>query len=217
MDTVTAAPTTRGIERWGGLGAILYVVLFIAHYVAFRGTPDTSSAPAKIVAWYSDSGNRDKLAFAWIMAGLGLFFLIWFVASLRETVLALGGSFLAAIVAIGGTIYTTLALTSIAISFGIRSMSDDTYRHTVYPGLIHAADDAAYVLHATGGAGAAAMIFATSIALLRARRSTWLAWFGMLAGLAALASIAFFPQLILALWLLVTGGVLLSWSRVRTV
>jgi hypothetical protein len=31
------------------------------------------------------------------------------------------------------------------------------------------------------------------------------------------ASIAFFPQLILALWRLVAGGVLLSWSRVRTV
>ncbi len=216
MDSVTATPT-RSAERWGGLGAILYVVLFIGHYVLFRGAPDTSAAPAKVAAWYSDSGNRDKLAFAWIMAGLGLFFLIWFVAALRETVLALGGSFLAAVVAIGGTIYTTLALTSIAISFGIRSMSDDTYRHTVYPGLIHAADDAGYVLHSTGGAGAAAMIFATSIALLRARRSTWLGWFGLLAGLAALASIAFFPQLIVALWLLVAGAMLLSWSRVRTV
>jgi hypothetical protein len=73
------------------------------------------------------------------------------------------------------------------------------------------------VLHSTGGVGAAAMIFATSIALLRARKSTWLGWFGLLAGLAALASIAFFPQFILALWLLVAGGVLLSWSRVRAV
>jgi len=216
MDTVTASPN-RGIERWGGLGAILYVVLFIGHYVLFRGAPDTSSAPAKIVAWYSDSGNRDQVAYSWIMAGLGLFFLIWFIAALRELVLALGGSFLATVVAIGGAVYTTLALSDIAISFGIRTMSDDTYRHTVYPGLIHAADDAGYVLHATGGVGAAAMVFATSIALLRARRSTWLGWFGMLAGLAALASIAFFPQLILALWLLVAGGVLLSWSRVRAV
>jgi hypothetical protein len=216
MDTVSAAPN-RGIERWGGLGAILYVVLFIGHGALFRGAPDTSAAPAKVVAWYSDSGNRDKLAFAWILAGLGLFFFIWFVAALREMVLALGGSFLAAVVAIGGTIYTSLALTSIAISFGIRSMSDDTYRHTVYPELIHAADDAGYVLHATGGAGAAAMIFAASIALLRARRSTWLGWFGMLAGLGALFSVAFFPQILLALWLLGAGAVLLSWSRVRTV
>jgi hypothetical protein len=31
------------------------------------------------------------------------------------------------------------------------------------------------------------------------------------------AAIAFFPQLIPALWLLAAGGVLLSWSRVRTV
>jgi hypothetical protein len=216
MDTATAAPT-RGLERWAGLGAILYVLLFIGHYVLFRRPPDTSSPPAKVIAWYSDSGNRDQIAFSWIMGGLGLFFLIWFVAALRETVLVLGGSFLATVVAIGGAVYTTLALSDLAISFGIRTMSDDTYRHTVYPELIHAADDAGYVLHSTGGVGAAAMIFATSIALLRARKSTWLGWFGLLAGLAALASIAFFPQLILALWLLVAGGVLLSWSRVRAV
>ena len=214
---VTAAPN-RGIERWGGLGAILYVVLFvIGNFFLFHGAPDTGSAPAKITAWYSDSGNQDKVRVGWVLAGLGLFFLIWFVAALRETVLPLGGSFLAAVVAIGGAIYATLALAAIAVDLGIRTMSDDTYRHTVYPELIHAADDAGYTLHATGGAGAAAMIFAASIALIRARRSAWLGWFGLLAGLAALFSIAFLPQALVALWLLVAGALLLSWSRVRTV
>jgi hypothetical protein len=217
MEPVAASPN-RGIERWGGLGAILYVVLFIiGNFFLFRGAPDTGSAPAKIAAYYSDSGNRDKVAIGWAFAGLGLFFLIWFVAALRETVLTLGGSFLAAVVAIGGAIYCTLALAAIAVDFGIRTMSDDTYRHTVYPELIHAADDAGYTLHATAGAGAAAMIFAASISLIRSRRSAWLGWFGLLAGLAALFSVAFFPQLLLALWLLAAGAMLLSWSRVRTV
>ncbi|MDX6543460.1 MAG: hypothetical protein QOK32_1063 [Gaiellaceae bacterium] len=217
MDTVTAAPN-RGIERWGGLGAIHYVVLFIiGNFILFHGAPDTSSAPAKLTAWYADSGNQDKVRVGWVLAGLGLFFLIWFVAALRETVLALGGSFLAAVVAIGGAIYATLALAAIAVDMGIRTMSDDTYRHTVYPELIHAADDAGYTLHATGGAGAAAMIFAASIALIRARRSAWLGWFGLLAGLGALFSIAFLPQALVALWLLAAGALLLSWSRVRTV
>jgi hypothetical protein len=217
MEPVAASPN-RGIERWGGLGAILYVVLFIiGNFFLFNGAPDTSSAPAKLTAWYSDSGNQDKVRLGWVLAGLGLFFLIWFVAALRETVLGLGGSFLAAVVAIGGAIYATLALAAIAIDMGIRTMSDDTYRHTVYPELIHAADDAGYTLHATGGAGAAAMIFAASIALIRARRSAWLGWFGLLAGLGALFSIAFLPQALVALWLLAAGALLLSWSRVRTV
>ncbi len=107
MVTTTAAPR-HGVERWAGLGGILYVVLFIVgNLLLFHGEPDTSSAPANIAAYYSDSGNRDKIAFGWIIAGLGLFFLIWFVAGLRETVLDLGGSFLAAVVAIGGAVYTT--------------------------------------------------------------------------------------------------------------
>jgi hypothetical protein len=213
MVTTTAAPR-RGLERWAGPGGILYVVFFIVgNFLLFHGAPDTSSAPAKIAAYYSDSGNRDKIAFGWIFAGLGLFFLIWFVAGLRETVLDLGGTFLAAVVAIGGAIYATLALAAIAVNMGLRTMSDDTYRHTVYPELIHAADDAGYVLHATGGAGAAAMIFAASIALIRGRRSAWLGWFGLLAGLGALFSIAFLPQILVALWLLVAGALLFSWSR----
>jgi hypothetical protein len=213
MVTNTAAPR-YGMERWAGLGGILYVVLFIVgNFLLFQGAPDSSSAPAKIAAYYSDAGNRDKIDFGWIIAGLGLFFLIWFVAGLRETVLDLGDSFLAAVVAIGGAVYATLSLAAIAVNMGLRTMSDDTYRHTVYPELIHAADDAGYVLHATGGAGAAAMIFAASIALIRGRRATWLGWFGLLAGLGALASIAFLPQILVALWLLVAGALLLSWSR----
>jgi hypothetical protein len=59
----------------------------------------------------------------------------------------------------------------------------------------HAADDAGYVLHATGGAGASAMIIAASLAFLRSGVvRPWAGWLGVAAGILALASIAFFPQ-----------------------
>jgi hypothetical protein len=116
----------------------------------------------------------------------------------------------ALVTTIGGTVYATLALAAIAVNMGIRTMSDDTFEHAVYPDLIHAANDASYVLHATGGAGAAAMIFAATLAAMRARRiAPWLGWLGLLCGLGALASIAFFPQLLLALWIVVASVALL--------
>jgi hypothetical protein len=211
MATTTAVPRST-LERWSGLGGILYVVLFIVgSWLMLHGSPDSSSAPGKIVQYYSDSGNRDKIGFGWMLAGVGLFLLIWFVAGLRELVLDLGGSFLAAVVAIGGAVYTALALTAIALNMGIQTMSDDTYQHTVYPELIHAAGDASYIIHATGGAGAAAMIFAASAALIRSRRATWLGWFGLLAGLGALLSVVFLPQILVALWIVLAGAVLLGW------
>jgi len=88
-------------------------------------------------------------------------------------------------------------------------MSDDTYHHTVYPGLIHAADDASYILHATGGAGAGAMIIAASVAFMRtAVIPKWAGWLGVVAGILALASILFFTQAAIAIWILLASGLL---------
>src|SRR5262249_11337110 len=102
------------------------------------------------------------------------------------------GRLLTAVTTIGGAIYATLAFAALALNAGIRTMSDDTFHHTVYRGLIRAADDASYMIHATGGAGASAMIFAATIAGMRARPIPgWAGWLGILAGLLALFSIIF--------------------------
>ena len=214
MNTIAAA-TPRGrtdLARWGALGGILYVVLFIiGTIVMFDGEPGSDSRPAKIIAYYSDSGHRDKIGIGWIITGLGIFFFLWFLSALRRAVRRLEGEdgFLTALTTIGGAIYATLAFAAIAVNMGIRTMSDDTYHHTVYPGLIHAADDAGYILHATGGAGASAMIIAASIAGMRAGAvRTWVGWLGIVAGILALASILFFTQLAIAIWILIVSGAL---------
>jgi hypothetical protein len=214
MNTIAAARprTSADLARWAALGGILYVVLFIIGTILlYDGTPDSSSSPAKIIAYYSDSGHRDKIGIGWIVGGLGVFFFLWFLSALRRTVRRLEGEdgFLTALTTIGGAIYATLAFAALAINMGIRTMSDDTFHHTVYPGLIHAADDASYILHATGGAGASAMIIAASLAGMRAGAvRTWVGWLGIVAGILALASILFFTQLAIAIWILIVSGAL---------
>jgi hypothetical protein len=209
-----ADPAVRSpLERWGALGGVLYVVLYvIGVIILFNGAPDSASAPAKIQAWYGDSGHRNRIAIGWILAGLGLFFLIWFIGSLREAVRAGDRTgFLGAIVAIGGAIYVAIDLAALGLDMGIRTMSDDTYHHTVYAGVIHAADDASYVMHSSGTAGMAAMIFAASAAILAGRGlPRWLGWFGLLAGLAALVSILFFTNVVWLLWILVASLLLFA-------
>jgi hypothetical protein len=39
-----------------------------------------------ILAWYSDSGHRDQVNVGWILIGLSIFFLLWFVAALRRAI-----------------------------------------------------------------------------------------------------------------------------------
>src|SRR5262249_34667228 len=138
----------------------------------------------------------------WILTGLGLFTLIWFVAALRERIRESeqGDTFLSTVVLIGGTVYVAGAMAGIAVADGVRTMSEDRYKHQVYSGVIHAAGDASYNLVVTAGVAMASLIFATAVAVRRyAILPRWVSWFGFVAGVAAIFSVIFFTML---LWLL---------------
>src|SRR5207244_2305499 len=100
----------------------------------------------------------------------------------------------------------TTTLAGWSVNAGIKTMSDDTFHHQVYPSLIHAADDAGYVIHASGGAGVSSLMIAASLAAMRAALiPRWAGWVGVVFGILAIASIFFFPQAAVAIWLLVAG------------
>lgn len=208
MEAAVAVGRPRSVARWTALGGVLYVVLFvIGTIVNFSGAPSGDDAPAKFIQWYSDSGHRDRIHIAWILIGLSVFFLLWFIAALRRAVSAIDGEgILTAVVGIGGGIYAALAFAASALNDGIRTMSDDTYQHRVFPELIHAADDATWVMHASGAVGLGAMIIAASLAFMWSGTwPGWAGWVGLVAGILSLASIAFFPQFLFLLWILVVS------------
>src|SRR5205085_3688336 len=203
--------STRGLERWAALGGVLYVVLFvIGTLLQFSGAPNGDAAPSKVIAWYSDSGHRDRLNIGWALIGLGLFSFLWFLTALRQALIRLvGEGFLPTLATVGGAIYAALALAAASVSDGIRTMNDDTYHHQVSPPLVHAANDAAYVLHSSGGAGIGAMMIAASLAVVRTGAlPVAVGWIGVAAGIIALASILFFPWFVIALWLLAASLIL---------
>src|SRR5215212_7016142 len=171
MEPAAPVATERGLTRWAALGGAIYVVLFvIGTYFMFHDAPEGGDAPAKFAQWFGDSGNRDQIHIGWVLTGLSIFFLLWFVAYLRRTVGYLDpDGLLANVVGIGGTVYAATALVALSLEDAIKTMSDDTYQHRVFPELIHAADDAGWVIHASGGAGLGAMIIATSLAFMWAR------------------------------------------------
>jgi hypothetical protein len=199
------------VARWAFLGGVLYVVLFVVGtIVLFSGAAGGDDPPAKVIAWYSDAGHRDRINIGWLLIGLGLFFLMWFIAALRRAVAAVDGEgILTNIVGLGGGVYVALALASVGLNDGIRTMSDDTYQHRVFPELIHAADDAGWVIHASGAAGLAAMIIAASLAFKWAGVwPNWAGWLGTVIGILSLAAIIFFPQFLFLAWILVVSFVM---------
>jgi hypothetical protein len=211
MSAVRPSTARGALERWAGLGAVGYVVLFIAGtLLAFGGQPDTSGPPGKLIAYYSQAGHRDKIIWGWLLAVIGVFFFVWFLGALRQALRRIDADGTLTTVAIaGGGVYAALTLADVSVTDGIKTMSDDTFHHQVYPSLIHAADDAGYLLHSSGGAGAAALIVATSVLASRAALiPRWAGVVGVLVGVLALGSILFVPQFLIAIWLLVAGALL---------
>ncbi len=178
---------SRGLRLWSSLAGLAFVVLAIVGAILLFDGPSDSS-PAKMTSYYDSSSNRTHIHIGWVLTGLGLFALIWFVAALRERVRASEqampeeGTFLSTVVLVGGTVYIAVTMAAIAVADGMRTMSDDTYQHRVYSGVIHAAGDASYLLVVTAGAAMASLIFATSVAVRRyAILPSWVGWFGFVA------------------------------------
>jgi hypothetical protein len=201
----------RGLRVWASLSGLVFVVLAVVGAMLIFDGPSDSS-PAKMASWYGSSSNRAHINIGWILTGLALFSLIWFVAAVRERVREAelrtpeNGTLLSTILLVGGTVYVAVSMAGVAIADGIKTMSDDTYHHAVYSGVIHAANDASYIMVVTGGAALAAFIFATSLAIRRAEiLPRWLGWFGYVAGVAAILSVAFFPMIVWLLWIAVAS------------
>jgi hypothetical protein len=205
---------SRALRAWGSLGGLAFVVLFVVGSALIFDGPNGDESPAKYVAFYGDGSHRTKINIGWLLAGLGVFFFLWFVAALREavrnqTLNSEDGGMLAFLVTIGGTAYGAVTMMAIGEAAGVRTMSDDTFRHQVFPEVIHANDDAVYIAHATGTAALAAMIFAFSLTVLANRMlPRWIGWFGIVAAIAALASLMFVTMFVWLLWIAVTSVVL---------
>ena len=196
----------------GVAGGVAFVALFVMDLLMFSDTPMGDDPPSKVIAYFSDGGHRNRISIACIVAGLGFLFFLVFVAALREAIALLEGDrILSTLTALGGGIYAALGLAAFSLEAGTRTMSDDTYQHRVYPEVIHAADDASWMIHAAGGAALAVMILSVSIAFIRsAAMPSWLGWVGMVGALGALLSIIFFPVFVWLLWVVLVSVLLFA-------
>jgi hypothetical protein len=202
------------LRAWSSLGGIAFTVLAVIGAIFLYDGPQGSS-PAKMAAWYGSGSNRTHINIGWLLTGLGLLCLIWFVAGVRERVAAAeradapDASFLTSLVTIGGTVFIAAGVCQIGIASGIKTMSDDTYHHQVYSGVIHAAGDASYVILAGSGIAMASMIFALALAIFSyGLLPRWVGWFGVVAGVAAIFSLFFFTMLVWLLWIAVASVLL---------
>ena len=123
------------LRVWSSLSGLVFVVLaVVGSALLFDGPSDSS--PAKMAAWYGSSSNRWHINLGWILAGLGLFSLIWLIQALVYWLGGLLGSLaLAALivgvvlaaVAVGLVLYgrSLMSAASLAPDRTIRSVQRD--------------------------------------------------------------------------------------------
>jgi hypothetical protein len=216
MSAVQPTATRGGQHRLAGIAGIGFVVLFpVGSIVTSNGQPDSSSAPAKIISYYGDSGHRDRISIGWLVILVAIFFFLWFLAGLRRSLQRLDpdGS-LSWLATAGGAVYAATTLVGFSLDMGIKTMSDDTYRHQVFPSLIHAADDASYIIYSSGGAGLAALVIGASLVANRAGvLPLWATILSVIIGILSLVLIVFVPNFLVLLWLLAASAALLRSGR----
>jgi hypothetical protein len=201
-------------ERLAALAGAAFVVLYVA---AFGLGIEVGKSDREILAYYADSGNRAKEVVAFfLIAAAALAFLV-FASSLRSAIARAEREtgILAALVLAGGTASAVLVLAGNAVSraTAFAAMSDE---FQLDPNLRRLAEDAGFLLFASGALAAIVLVVAVSLAALRhGVLPRWLGWTGFLAAALLPLAIAFVGFLVLALWVLAVSAAL-AFRRVPT-
>jgi hypothetical protein len=172
--------------RQGAMGGIVFAILtIVAFVIVIPKPPDLDSSAAVIAAYYVD--HQDALRAGLTMVGIGLFFYIWFLGSLRSALSAAeGGSGRLTSIAYGaGLIAPAVLMVGLTAALTAAFRPDD-----VDPGVTRAFNDF-FVVSAAPATSALAAFFA-STALVGFRHGAlpgWAAWTSAIAAVCQLPAI----------------------------
>lgn len=196
-------------ERLAPLTGVAFAVLAVVGNLLQGTPPDFVDDPQKIVAFYTD--NPNAIALGMNVALISLVFLVWFLGSLRRTLLAAegGDGRLTAVAFGGGLIVTAMLMAGFAFNaLGALRADEDG---TIAPEVAVVLQDGSSILQGAAATMAMVALFAaTAIVTIRFRAlPTWLGWASVLLAVVGLIGpISWTLLLVFPLWVLVTSIVL---------
>ncbi len=209
--TVVVSPAVSErtwLERWSPLGGLLFVLGALV--LAFTpAADDTGETAAEVVAFARD--NDDWLAAGAIFGLISLLLLVWFTAGLAARLRRLGAVGESALVVIGGAAFALLFMLALTVwTAPLLDMEDEARLATAQASTFLAIDDIGWVMLGGAGIGAGLMAIGASVAALRAGLvPSWLAWLGIVLGVAAFATVVFFGIFAWLAWVLLASLLLL--------
>jgi hypothetical protein len=165
--------------RYGAATGIVAVILIIVGFgLGFADIPDLDAAADEWLAWVGE--NQSQIQFGVTLAAIGLFFLIWFLGSLRSVLrVAEGGTGRLTSIAYGGGIVGAAVL-----AVTLTATEAAAFRTDAAPDTVRGLIDLATVSAAPAVGGITALFAATAIIGYRYRPFP-----APVAGFAALAAV----------------------------
>jgi hypothetical protein len=102
--------------RLGGIGGILFVVLFFRSYLTPPDVPVSTSGPQDVIGYFIDRQDG-ILLFNGLLLIFAAFFFLWFVGTLHGVLRTAegGGGGLSSVALAGGLVFITLVLAGAAV------------------------------------------------------------------------------------------------------
>jgi hypothetical protein len=122
MPILTRVRTPREVDRMayttaarlGGIGGILFVVLFFRSYLTPPDSPVPTSGPKDVVAYFSDRQDG-ILLYNGLLLIFAAFFFLWFLGALHGVLRSVEGGGISSVALAGGLVFITLVLAGAAV------------------------------------------------------------------------------------------------------
>ena len=212
--------TTAGrAARLGGIGGILYVVLFIPAYIV--GSPDAPNRAStdQGVFDYFAEGVGAFLFFNGVLTIFALFFLLWFLGALYGVLRSAEGDeeggWLSSAALVGGIVFATLSYAGVAVEIVHPATLSRFEDFEPDPQLVFMTLALASWLYHFCQVGTSVLATATSLLALRTGiLPTWMAYVGFVVALLALLHflIPLLGALAGLLWIAVVSVLMLTGS-----
>jgi hypothetical protein len=200
-------------ERWAPLAGVISVACSLVGVLFVLNQPEAKDSNAKIVAYFADHSHRVQAAVGFFVFLTGTLFLLAFLGTLRERLLAAEGQpgrlsalgFGAGVAAV--PLWGISMLLANAVSFTVSESSS----FTVDPNTFRLLGVASYVTWVAALFVSSVVVWTTSAVALRTGvLPRWYAVAGIVVGFVQLFGLFLFPFVAWWLWVVVTSVLLVT-------
>jgi len=200
-------------DRWAPLAGVLSVACSLVGVLFVLNQPEDKDSDAKIAAYFAQHSHQVRGAIGFFVFFAGILFLLAFLGSLRERLLAAEGEWgrLSALAFGAGIASLPLWGVSMLLANAASLTSGESSNFQLDPNTYRLLSTTSYFAWVAALIVSAVVVWATSALVLRTGvLPRWYGLLGILVGIVQLFGLLLFPFLVWWLWIVVTAVLLVT-------